>query len=73
MTILAMVAVRTGAKPMGVALTFVLGAVLAGVPYIFIMPHLSSYAELGLMIFGGAFAMGYLVPEMKTGLVALFV
>jgi len=58
---------------MGVALSFVLGAVLAGVPYIFIMPHLSSYAELGLMIFGGTFAIGYLVPEMKTGLVAMFV
>ncbi len=72
-TILTMLVVRTGANPKGVALSFVLGTVLAGVPYIFIMPHLSSYAELGLMIFGGTFAIGYLVPEMKTGLQAMFV
>ena len=72
-TILTMVVVRTGANPIGVALSFVLGTVLAGVSYIFIMPHLSSYAELGLMIFCGTFAIGYLVPEMKTGLQAMFV
>jgi len=64
--------VRAGANPKAMALAFVLGTVLAGIPYLFIMPHLSSYAELGLMIFGGCFAIGYLAPKMKTGLLAMF-
>ena len=30
---------------------FIVGIVLAGIAYIFVMPHLSGYAQLGLMLF----------------------
>ncbi len=72
-TTVMMLVVRSGASAKAMALSLVLGTALAGITYIFIMPHLSSYAELGLMIFGVSFAIGYLVPKMKAGLLAMFV
>ncbi len=36
---------------------FVLGIVLAGVVYVFVMPHLSGYLELGLMLFAVTFGV----------------
>jgi hypothetical protein len=32
------------------------------------MPHLSGYGELGLMIFGGAFGIGYLLSAPRLGM-----
>ncbi len=40
----------------------VLAAGFAGSLYIFVMPHLSGFAELGLMIFAATFIIGYLFP-----------
>ena len=73
-----MVAVRTGASCLSMALWSVIGAVAAGIPYVFIMPHLSTYAELGLMIFLIVFAICYLFPQprqvgIKMGLLIQFI
>ena len=38
---------------------FLIGSVLAGVLYVFVMPHLSGYAQLGTMMFGATFAIYY--------------
>jgi uncharacterized membrane protein YccC len=56
---------------------FLIGILLGGVLYIFVMPHLSSYAQLGPMIFGVTFAIFYLcwAPRrrmMRTILLAVF-
>jgi uncharacterized membrane protein YccC len=37
------------------------GAAFAGVLYIFVMPHLSGFAELAILIFGAFFAIQYLM------------
>ncbi len=39
----------------------VLGIVLAGIVYVFVMPHLSGYVELGLMLFVVTFGAFYLL------------
>ena len=49
-------------------LPFGLGSVFAGVIYIFIMPHLSGYAELGVLIFAATFAIYYLFWEPRQTL-----
>jgi len=49
-------------------LPFGLGSVFAGVVYIFIMPHLSGYAELAVMIFAATFAIYYLFWEPRQAL-----
>ncbi|MGD8994190.1 MAG: FUSC family protein [Syntrophobacterales bacterium] len=46
-------------------LPFGLGSIFAGVIYIFIMPHLSGYAELGVLIFAVTFAIYYLFWEPR--------
>ena len=50
----------------------VLSCVFGGVFYIFIMPHLSTYAQLGLMIFCVTFAINYLLAEPRQALARLF-
>ena len=42
-----------------------LGIVVAGIAYIFIMPNLSGYLELGLMLFGVTFGIFYLFSEPR--------
>jgi len=49
-------------------LPFGLGTVFAGVVYIFIMPHLSGYAELAILIFAATFAIYYLFSEPRQAL-----
>ncbi|MGD8372534.1 MAG: FUSC family protein [Syntrophobacterales bacterium] len=49
-------------------LPFGLGSVFAGVVYIFIMPHLSGYAELAVLIFAVTFAIYYLFSEPRQTL-----
>ena len=50
----------------------VLSCAFAGVFYFFVMPHLSGYAQLGLMIFGVTFAINYLLAEPRQALARLF-
>ena len=49
-------------------LPFGLGSLFAGVVYIFIMPHLSGYAELAVLIFAVTFAIYYLFSEPRQAL-----
>ncbi len=77
-TVYVMVIVRSGAPALDMAFWQAIGALLGGIPHFFIMPHLSGYGELGLMIFGTTFAIGYLLSEPrhmapKMGLLVNFV
>jgi len=59
-TTLTMVAARTGGSTTAMALPLILGTLFAGVLYVFVMPHLSGYGQLGLMIFVVTFGITYL-------------
>jgi uncharacterized membrane protein YccC len=50
----------------------ILSCVFGGLFYIFIMPHLSTYAQLGLMIFCVTLAINYLLAEPRLALARLF-
>ena len=39
-------------RPSIMFLPFLYGSAFAGIMYVFVMPHLSGYIELGLMVFG---------------------
>lgn len=47
---------------------FVYGSVIGGVAYVFVMPQLSGFAELGAMIFVVTAAIYYLFSEPRQGL-----
>ncbi len=47
---------------------FVYGSVVGGVAYVFVMPQLSGYTELGAMIFVVTAAIYYLFSEPRQGL-----
>jgi uncharacterized membrane protein YccC len=65
----AMVAAMMPQMPASIMLLpFGLGCVFAGVVYIFIMPHLSGYAELAVLIFTATFAIYYLFSEPRKAL-----
>ena len=49
-------------------LPFAGGCAFAGVLYVFVMPHLSGYSELGLMMFLATFAIYYLFAEPRQAL-----
>ena len=49
----------------------VLSCAFAGVLYIFVMPHLSGYLQLGLMIFGAIFAIAYLLAAPRQAMARL--
>ena len=62
----AMIAAMMPQIPVSIMLLpFGLGCVFAGVVYVFIMPHLSGYAELGVLIFAATFAIYYLFSEPR--------
>jgi uncharacterized membrane protein YccC len=48
-----------------------LGSLCWGVVYVFVMPHLSGFAELGLLIFSWTFAVFYLLSEPRQGMAKL--
>jgi uncharacterized membrane protein YccC len=61
----ALAAVLVRVNPSKLLPGLVLGIVLAGVAYVFVMPHLSGYAELGLMLFVVTFGTFYLLSEPR--------
>ena len=63
-----MVVKQIGISPKAILLPFTLATLFTGIPYVFVMPHLSGYGELGLMIFGVTFAIGYLFSEPQQAL-----
>jgi len=50
---------------------FVYGSVIAGILYVFVMPRLSGYAELGLMIFGVTFGYYYIFWQPQQALIKI--
>ena len=50
---------------------FVYGSAVAGILYVFVMPHLSGYTQLGLMIFGVTFGYYYLFWQPQQALIKI--
>jgi len=48
------------------------GIAFAGVLYIFVMPHLSGFAELAVLIFGAFFIMYYLLAKPRQTVARMF-
>ena len=67
-TIVAMGAAMAHLSPITLGTPFISLTLLAGVLYVFVMPHLSGYAQLGVMIFGAIFAIYYLFWQPRQGL-----
>jgi uncharacterized membrane protein YccC len=67
-TILALGSAMVHLSPITFFKPFMVLALLAGVLYIFVMPHLSGFTQLGLMIFGATFAIYYLFWQPRQGL-----
>lgn len=59
------------ARIIGMVLPFAAGSMLAGFLYVFVMPHLSGFAELGLLIFAVTFAIYYMFGEPQQALAKL--
>jgi uncharacterized membrane protein YccC len=54
------------------SLSWILGIAFAGVLYVFVMPHLSGFGQLGLMVFGAFFVMNYVLGEPRQTVARLF-
>jgi uncharacterized membrane protein YccC len=67
-TILALGSAMTHLGPITFFKPFMVLTLMAGVLYIFVMPHLSGYAQLGLMIFCAIFAIYYLFWQPRQAL-----
>jgi uncharacterized membrane protein YccC len=50
---------------------FVCGSAVTGILYIFVMPHLSGYIQLGLMIFGVTFGYYYIFWQPQQALIKI--
>jgi uncharacterized membrane protein YccC len=70
-TTLMMVAVRVGMSTARMALPLILSTIFAGILYVFVMPHLSGYGQLGLMIFVVTFGITYLFSAPRQAGVKL--
>ncbi len=68
-TLLAMIAAMAHQRASIMFLPFVYGSAVAGILYVFVMPQLSGYAELGLMIFGVTFGYYYLFWQPRQALI----
>jgi hypothetical protein len=76
-TIFMMVSAMLRIDPRTLFSPFIIGTLLGGFAYVFVMPHLSGYLQLGLMIFCATFAIYYLLwlPQQalaKTGAIVMF-
>lgn len=58
-------AVMLRASPLALLPGFILGIVIGGIAYVFVMPHLSGYVELGLLLFGLTFGAFYRLWEPR--------
>jgi uncharacterized membrane protein YccC len=70
-TIFVMVAAMMRVDPATIVKPFLLGSLFAGVLYVFVMPHLSGYVQLGTMIFGATFAIYYLLWQPRHAMAKL--
>ncbi|CAB1084802.1 hypothetical protein D1AOALGA4SA_12311 [Olavius algarvensis Delta 1 endosymbiont] len=70
-TLMALIAAMTHLSVSIMFWPFVYGSAVAGILYIFVMPHLSSYTQLGLMIFGVTFGYYYLFWKPQQALIKM--
>jgi uncharacterized membrane protein YccC len=59
------------ARPISMVLPFTFGCIFAGVLYVFVMPQLSSFWHLAIMIFGATFTIYYVFSEPRQALAKL--
>jgi len=62
------VAMIPQAAPISLAIPFALGSVATGLLYVFVMPKLEGFTQLGLMIFGYTFAVYFLFWQPRQAL-----
>ena len=67
-TIVAMGSAMVRLNPTSFFAPFIVLTLLAGILYVFVMPHLSGYPQLGVMIFCAIFAIYYLFWQPRQGL-----
>jgi len=67
-TIVAMGAAMVRLSPTTLFTPFIFLTLGAGVLYIFVMPHLSGYTHLGVMLFSAVFAVYYVFWQPRQGL-----
>jgi len=68
-TLLAMIAAMAHQSVSLMFMPFFYGSIFAGILYVFVMPRLAGYAELGLMIFGVTFGYYYLFWQPRQALI----
>ena len=68
---LGMAALMVGVSASTMVLPFTVGSAGVGMLYVFVMPHLSGFAELGMLIFILTFAIYYLFSQPRQGLARL--
>jgi uncharacterized membrane protein YccC len=66
-----MASAMMGLNPATIVKPWLLGTLLAGVLYVFVMPHLSGYTQLGTMIFGATFLIYYLLWQPRQAVARL--
>jgi uncharacterized membrane protein YccC len=67
-TIIAMGSAMVGLSPVTMFTPFIVLTLAASVLYIFVMPHLSGFTQLGVMLFSAVFAVYYLFWQPRQGL-----
>jgi uncharacterized membrane protein YccC len=65
---LGMASLMVGVSASTMLLPFALGSAGTGVVYVFLMPHLSGYTELALLIFGWTFVTYYFFDQPHQGM-----
>jgi uncharacterized membrane protein YccC len=61
----------SGGSAKTMLLPFAVGSVCVGILYVFVMPQLSGFAGLGVLIFAWTFAIYYLFAQPQQGMVRL--
>ena len=70
-TLMALIAAMTHQSVSIMFWPFVYGSAVTGILYVFVMPQLSGYAELGLMIFGVTFGYYYIFWQPRQALIKI--
>lgn len=69
--VLGQATLMSGGSATTMFLPFAVGSAGVGVLYVFVMPHLSGFAELGMLIFIVTFAIYYLFAQPQQGMARL--
>jgi len=69
--VLGQATLMSGGSATAMLLPFAVGSAGVGVLYVFVMPHLSGFVELGMLIFIVTFAIYYLFAQPQQGMARL--